>query len=272
MLTQRLLVVIILLPLGMFVIHLGGITFAVLMALILGLAAWEYVHLFRLCSLYPSAWLVVGGSLLILVGRVISAFENTPLIISFLALAAMTHHLVAYERGRSQAATDFAVTLAGLLYIGWLGAYLISLRELPDGKWWFLVVFPSVWLADSAAYFVGRRYGNHPLSPRLSPKKTWEGYLAGILGGTLSGALFGILWRIGAGPQSAITAGAGAILGFVLSAITPLGDLGESMIKRQAGQKDSSHLLPGHGGAFDRIDSWLWAAPIGYYLIILFFQ
>jgi phosphatidate cytidylyltransferase len=126
---------------------------------------------------------------------------------------------------------------------------------------------PAVWLADSGAYFIGVRFGRHKLSPRLSPKKTWEGYLAGVVTGTLGAALLALVWRIGAGPETAITFWRAAWLGFVISVLTPLGDLGESMIKRQVGAKDSSHLIPGHGGVFDRIDSWLWAGVIGYYII-----
>ena len=131
-----------------------------------------------------------------------------------------------------------------------------------------LLVLPSVWLADSGAYFIGRSFGRHKLSPRLSPKKTWEGYIAGLFFGTLGTVGLVALWRIWAGPEFAITLWEGALLGLLLSAFPTLGDLGESMIKRQSGVKDSGNLLPGHGGAFDRIDSWLWAEPIGYYFIL----
>jgi phosphatidate cytidylyltransferase len=93
----------------------------------------------------------------------------------------MAYHLFQYERGSQRAGTDFAVTLSGILYIGWLGAYLISLRRLPDGLWWLLTVLPAVWLADTGAYLVGSRFGRHKMTPRLSPKKSWEGYLGGIL-------------------------------------------------------------------------------------------
>jgi phosphatidate cytidylyltransferase len=268
MLVQRLLVAIVLLPVAMVAIHLGGVVLAVLLALVLGLAAWEYARLFRAGGYQPSGALVVLGGAGLVLGRAANGFESAPWIISLLVLASMSYHLVAYERGRDQAGTDFSITVSGALYAGWLGAYLISLRALPDGEWWLLTVLPTVWLADSGAYSVGRRFGRRALSPRLSPKKTWEGYLGGVITGTLSGALLAALWRLGAGPDSALTPWAGAWLGLALSVLTPLGDLGESMIKRQVGVKDSSHLLPGHGGAFDRVDSWLWAGPIGYYLIV----
>jgi phosphatidate cytidylyltransferase len=195
-------------------------------------------------------------------------FESAPWVISLVILGSMAYHLICYERGRDQAATDFAVTLAGALYLGWLGGYLVSLRNLPEGTWWLLLVLPSVWLADSGAYFIGRSYGRRKLSPRLSPQKTWEGYLGGILVGVPGTAGLVYLWQIWAGPEFTISPVQGALLGLLLSGLPTLGDLGESMIKRQAGAKDSSSLLPGHGGVFDRIDSWLWAAAIGYHFIV----
>jgi phosphatidate cytidylyltransferase len=271
MLVSRLLVAIVLLPVGILAIAYGGLPYAALVILILVLAAWEYALLFRAGGLRPAGFLIVSGTLSLLLGRVFDGFESSAWLLCLFTLASMTYHLLAYERGRDQAATDFGVTLAGIVYFGWIGGYLISLRHLPEGKWWVLLVLPAVWLADSGAYFIGIRFGRHKLSPRLSPKKTWEGYLGGVVTGLLSGVLLASLWRIGAGPQSALTLWRGGILGLTLAVLTPLGDLGESMIKRQVGAKDSSNLLPGHGGIFDRIDSWLWAGVIGYYTILWFF-
>lgn len=268
MLVKRLLVTIILLPVGMAAILAGGWYLTALVAVFMCLAAWEYVNLFRAGGLQPASILVIGGTLIILIGRNLNGFNSAAWMISLLILLGMTYHLVAYERGRDQAGTDFAVTLAGMFYIGWFGAYFISLRNLPEGKWWILVVLPAVWFADAGAYFIGKRFGRHKLSPRLSPKKTWEGYLGGIVVGVLLTFLLAAIWRVGAGPNSAITPLRGALVGLVMGIFPTLGDLGESMIKRQMGAKDSGNLLPGHGGAFDRIDSWLWAVVLGYYMIL----
>lgn len=240
-------------------------------ALIVAVAGWEYVNLHRLAGLRPSAILVPVAAALFVFMRGYDGFASAPWLVSLLLLISMSWHLLDYERGRDQSGSDFNVTVGGALYLGWIGAYLISLRDLPEGKWWILVVLPAVWLADSGAYFIGSRFGKHKLSPRLSPRKSWEGYLAGVVWGTLGGALFAALWRFGAGPASAIFPWKGAVLGFTLAVLTPLGDLGESMFKRQVGVKDSSNLIPGMGGILDRIDSWLWAGVIGYYLIVLFF-
>lgn len=268
MLRTRVIVVLILLPLGLLLIFLGGWFFNAFVALILGLAAWEFSRLFRQGNLQPSTAILVGGAMALAVGRAWNGFESAPWVLVLLIMASMTYHLVAYERGRDQAGSDFAVTLSGAIYLGWLGAYLISLRQLPAGPWIVLLVLPGVWLADSGAYFIGRAFGRYKLSPRLSPKKTWEGYLGGVVFGTLGTALLAYLWTFWAGPEYTVTPWQGALLGLILSVVTTLGDLGESMLKRQSGVKDSSNLIPGHGGVFDRIDSWLWAAPIGFYFIL----
>jgi phosphatidate cytidylyltransferase len=271
MLTTRLLVAVILLPVGLVAIYLGGWVFVAIVALLLGLAAREYNQLFRACGLQPAGVLVIAGVLLLVLGRAANGFESAPWITSSLILASMVYHLFSYERGRDQAATDFSVTVAGTFYLGWIGAYLISLRTLPDGHWWVFLVLATVWLADSGAYFIGRGLGRRRFSPRLSPKKTWEGYLGGLACATLGAALLAAVWpapgALSFDARPAISALEGALLGLLIGGLTPLGDLGESMIKRQCGAKDSGNLLPGHGGIFDRIDSWLWAGVIGYYAL-----
>jgi phosphatidate cytidylyltransferase len=181
----------------------------------------------------------------------------------------MAWHTLDYERGATLAGTDFALTLTGLVYVGWIGAYFISLRGMDDGLWWFMTALPAVWIADSAAYLAGHRFGRHRLAPRLSPKKSVEGYLAGILGGALGSWALTLLWQIGAGTSSSINPGRGLLLGLVIGTLAPIGDLGISMFKRQLGIKDTGRLLPGHGGALDRIDSWLWASVIGYLTVRL---
>ena len=263
---QRALVTIFLLPLGVAAVYFGGIPFFLLVGAFMLLAAYEYVRMFRLAGYRPAGIIVVGGVLLILLGRILHGFQSAPGLITLLILLSITYHLVAYERGRDQSATDFGLTLGGIFYIGWLGAYFYSLRDMPDGAWWFWMALAPVLLADSMAYAVGKNFGRRKLSPRLSPKKTWEGYWAGVVVGTLSGLGLGFLFQALYGPGSPITPLRGLLVGLVMSVLTTLGDLGESMFKRQLGVKDSGNLLPGHGGFFDRIDAWLWAVAIGYYL------
>lgn len=267
MLRERVLVAIILIPLFAWVIILGGWAFTLAITMILAIAAWEFGLLFRKSGFAPSLPLLTLGVVLLSTLRFRVEFEHSATGLSVITLAIMVWHLVDYERGAKRSATDFALTLSGVVYLGWIGTYLISLRELPAGQWWFLIALPAVWLADSAAYFFGKWVGKHPLSPRLSPKKTWEGYFAGIIVGGLTGFGFTYLWRIGVGSTSTLRPEIGLVTGLVVSILAPLGDLGISMIKREIGVKDTGTLLPGHGGALDRIDSWIWAGVVGYYII-----
>ena len=258
----------------------GGIWFFLLIGFFIVLASWEYTQMFRAVHMQPTAPIIVGGTILLLATRsqavthfffpsAVFSPQWAELTLTCLALAAMAAHLYAYERGRDQAALDFVITVGGLVYLGWVGEYLVNLRELPNGGWWLMLVLPTVWMADSGAYALGAKYGKHKLAPRLSPKKSWEGYWAGVFTGTLYGGFFAYVYSW-LGPLH-ITFWQGALLGLALSVITTLGDLGESLFKRQGGIKDSGTLFPGHGGAFDRIDSWLWAAVIGVYWIRWFF-
>lgn len=267
MLASRLIVAIILLPLGAWVIALGGLPLALVVALLSGIAAWEVAHMLGKIGFRATEWGMPIGAAALVLAYYRNGLEGAAFVLSLVIMGSMTYHLIDFERGRQQAATDFAVSVMGMVYCGWLASYLLALRALPEGKWWFLIALPAVWLADSGAYLVGSRFGKHLFSPRLSPHKTWEGYWGGLASGALSGCILAGIWSLGAGPGTAVTVWKGAVIGLILSALTPLGDLGESMIKRQAGVKDSSHILPGHGGIFDRIDSWLWAGVLGYYLV-----
>lgn len=224
--------------------------------------------MFRAIKFEPSVPITMGGTLVILAARAFFP-QFAEFVFSALILLAMTYHLFAYERGRNEAALDLVITLGGLIYLGWVGAYMIDLRSLPDGGWWVMFIFPVVWLADSGAYSIGARYGKHKMFPRLSPKKSWEGYWAGVFMGTLYGGFFAFVYAK-FGPLH-VNIWQGVLIGFTLSTITTLGDLGESLFKREAVIKDSGSLFPGHGGAFDRIDSLIWAAVIGVYAIRFFF-
>lgn len=269
MLRQRVTVALILLPIGIIAIMAGEGWFAAVIALILGLAAYEYVQLYRAGGWQPAGLLVVAGSVTLVAARYLDGFTLDAWLLPALVFLSMAAHLIAYERGRDQAATDFGLTIGGIFYIGLLGSFLVPLRALPDGEWWILVVLPAVWLADSGAYFIGSKLGRHKMTPRLSPHKSWEGYFGGIIFSVIGTPLLvQIYYQLGLDPSGQITVGSAVIIAILMSVIPTLGDLGESMIKRQMGKKDSGTILPGHGGMFDRIDSWLWAAVFGYFTIV----
>ncbi|HYF62392.1 MAG TPA: phosphatidate cytidylyltransferase, partial [Herpetosiphonaceae bacterium] len=133
--------------------------------------------------------------------------------------------------------------------------------RLAPGAAWIFATFAVTWASDTGAYFAGRAFGRNKMSPRLSPKKTWEGFAGGTLASI--GAGVGIVALLGL-PVSPLV---GVALGLIGAIGGTLGDLAESMLKRQAGVKDSGNLIPGHGGLLDRVDSLLFTAPLIYYLL-----
>lgn len=268
MLKKRVLSAAILLPIVVAAVLLGGWPFTILILVAVLAASVEYTQLLQRCG-YRLPWPLVAAGIVLWLADAIWHLE--PWLAPALALLALgggTWQL--FRRGEAPTAT-WALTLAGGLYLGLGGAYLIRLRALPDGLWWTLTALPVVWVADSGAYAIGRRWGRHKMAPTISPGKSWEGYAAEVVSGLLAGLCFGWLWPLVAGqPQLTLTPWRGLVLGGLLAVLTPLGDLFESMIKREAGVKDSSNLIPGHGGVFDRIDSLLWTGILAWgYLTLL---
>ncbi|MBI5379790.1 MAG: phosphatidate cytidylyltransferase [Nitrospirae bacterium] len=157
---------------------------------------------------------------------------------------------------------DVALTLFGVFYVAWLLGFLIRLRDLEGGVALLLLLFLVTWVGDSAAFFVGSTWGRRPLAPAISPKKTWEGALGGFLAGLATTWGAGHLWL------PPISLADTLLLGTVLGVLTQLGDLTESLLKRGAGVKDSSSLLPGHGGLLDTVDSLLFSSPALYYFAV----
>jgi phosphatidate cytidylyltransferase len=268
---RRVLTALVMAAVGLPAIIYGGVFYFLLISIFLAGSAWEYVRLYRAVQHEPNEIVTIGGVLVIATARFFFS-EYAVFTLALFIFMAMTVHVMAYERGREKAGLDFTVTVAGIVYLGWLGSYLLDLRNLPNGVWWFMFILPLVWAGDTGAYSIGAVYGRHKMSPRLSPKKSWEGYVAGIFTAIYAGVLFAYAFS-SLGPQplhGLIDPFKGAMLGILISAITPLGDLGESMLKRQGGLKDSSNIFPGHGGFLDRIDTWIWGAAIGYFIIQYF--
>ena len=266
MLRTRLIVVIIMIPILVFIAARGSISYVILITLSVGLAAWEFWRIFYNGGNAPSMVIIIGGAVLFCL-QAYTPFVPFPMLVAALLMISATVHLVMYERGRIIAGLGFCVTLAGIFYWGILGSYLIHLRMLPDGLWWLLLALAAVWAADGGGYLIGRSFGKHYMTPHLSPKKTWEGYLGGVLFSLVLTAVLGALWHL---KSTQVTWQAGLVLGGVIALITPFGDLTVSMFKRQFGVKDSGNLIPGHGGVMDRIDTWIWAAVIGYFLVVFF--
>jgi phosphatidate cytidylyltransferase len=264
-LTTRILVAAIIIPLIVGFLLIDGWPFAIFFSLALGMAVWEYWRMFRVAGYSPSLFilLLATGSIFIL--RFLSLENFVGLWLSLLVLLSLADAVRQQASNIPHATLNFTITVSGALYIGWLGSYLALLRMQELGLYWTMLIIFATAMADTGGYLFGSLFGKHRIAPSISPKKSWEGYIGGIIVGGLSTWLAGAILHVYF-PQ--ILPLHGLIIGAVISILVPFGDLAESMIKRQFQIKDSSHILPGHGGILDRIDSSLWAIVIGYYLVL----
>jgi phosphatidate cytidylyltransferase len=249
----------ILLPLAIGLIWLGGLPFYLALSVLLTIAAREFSQLMRQGSHPHQAPLFFS---LALIGVIVAdvAYPTGNLLRPGITLVLVASLIWQLRHRQAEPTVDWALAMSGGLYLGLAGAHFSLLRQLPDGERWLLLTLAGTWLADSGAYFIGTRLGRHKLTPTLSPKKSWEGLAGGVFFGMalnpIVAALFGLPWFHG------------AALGLIGATVGTLGDLSISMIKRQVGAKDSGRLIPGHGGALDRLDSLLFTVIVGYYYLI----
>ncbi|MEC4684541.1 MAG: phosphatidate cytidylyltransferase [Nitrospirota bacterium] len=179
------------------------------------------------------------------------------LIVSFLVL--VLFRLFDREAGPEQALSDIAPVVVGFSYIPLILSLQIALRDA--GPEWIIFIGATVWASDSFAYYIGKNFGKRKLYPSISPKKTIEGAVGSMAGGVLAGVLIKILLI------DSITIYQVLAVGFLIGCIAVLGDLTESMFKRDSGVKDSSSLIPGHGGVLDKIDGMLFVTPLVYLVV-----
>jgi len=155
----------------------------------------------------------------------------------------------------------------GLFYLGVLPSFfLLLMQEGLYGRKWIFLILIAAYMGDTAAYFAGRALGRTKLSPNVSPNKTWEGAVGGLLGSIVGVSVFSRIAIDG------IALWQGAVLAVAFGVTAQAGDLVESLIKRNAGVKDSGSFLPGHGGVLDRVDSAIFALPVGFYAMKFFFH
>ena len=167
-----------------------------------------------------------------------------------------------FSDSRPSATAAIALTLLGVVWIGGGISMLLLLRDLPvNGRLAIFTVLIAVFADDTAAYFVGRAIGRHKMAPRISPGKSWEGFVGGTIA-AMAVAFFAMY------DQGFLTDLEALALGAVIALSSTLGDLFESAIKRDLGVKDSGRVLAGHGGVLDRVDSLLWAGPAAFYVVL----
>jgi phosphatidate cytidylyltransferase len=226
------------------------------------LAVLEYVHLAQALGAYVPRSIAVAS---VVATCTAVARPDVPLDLVLLTVLIVTGALAVAAASPGPAVLrDVAATLFPVAYIGLPLGAIAAIRAIA-GREALLLLIAAIIISDSAQYYTGRAFGRSPLAPSISPKKTREGAIGGILFGTAAMAIGG--WRLFPAAHPAI---------LILCAATVVvlgieGDLFESLLKRSAGVKDSSALIPGHGGILDRIDSWLFAAPV-YYAFVKYLQ
>jgi len=270
MLTQRVKAAMIFTPIVLLLIYIGGWIFNLFIAAALLLAAFEFTRLFDRMGYRPSLPVVLVGILALLIHRWAFGMDHLDILFTIILSLVVAAALLQYESGFKDSGISFGINLGILFYLGWIGSFFISLRSLPDGLGWVLTALPATWLADMGAYFTGRWLGRRKMAPRLSPGKTLAGLAGAAVAGTLSGFLLILLWRAVGFLPATTPLWQGAVMGLIMALLTPLGDLLVSLFKRSADVKDTGNIIPGHGGILDRIDTWIWAAMLGYYLVVIF--
>lgn len=261
MLRQRALSALVFVPLVLTLAYLGGLIFELFWAAVLAFAGFEFVRMARRAGFQLSYPLTILFILLIAFSRIKFEYQSDWIVFIGFLLAVSLVGLFQYEHGDEKAFSNLILHLFCFVYVGFSGAFAFSMNRGETGEnWLLLLTIGLVWLVDAGAYLIGTRFGKRGILPRLSPKKTLEGFLGGTLVGILFGALLG--WLLSA-RMSGLTPWSGALFGGIMGPAAFFGDAVMSLIKRTLGVKDTGRLLPGHGGVLDRLDSMLWALAVG---------
>lgn len=264
----RIIVSIIAIPLIIGICYLGGYYFLVFTLGIGLISFYEFSVLAKHKDAYVNTLLGFLMTAFLIINSYFDLFTFHYLILIGILL------LLIYElfRDKSSAIINLGTTLLGIFYIGLFSSTLIGIREMysgfsyeyQNGGLLIISMMITIWMCDSAAYFLGTAFGKHRLFPRVSPKKSWEGAVAGFI---FSIATMIFLKSV---LVDFITMNQAIAIGIIIGSFGQIGDLIESLIKRDANVKDSSDLIPGHGGILDRFDSLLYSAPIVFLYFSLF--
>ncbi len=221
------------------------------------LAVLEFYRMVAVSRLLPLACFGLVWTLLF----ILHPHFEYELVVPLLLTSGVVLSLILLVLGpqKEGAFSSWAWVMAGILYVGWLVSYLVALRLDAGRDWLFLALF-ATFASDTAAFFTGRALGRHRLAPRISPAKTWEGAIAGLFGAVIISLLF----TLPAPLQLPLSYGQAILLGILISVFGQLGDLVESLLKRNTGVKEAGNLMPGHGGLLDRMDSVLFAGVVVY--------
>jgi phosphatidate cytidylyltransferase len=296
-LIKRVIVGVIGIPIGLALIYIGGIVFTIALSIISSIALWEYYHLFTTKNYHPYRTFGIILNNIFIFGFYLihsqSKFGYDFFLFLFFILCTLIVLLtIGIISKRANSLINFAATLSGLIYVTFTFLTLNFIREFNlfyewiqgnyfevysgigqvgifqniDSDWaakLTIIMISSIWISDSFAYFIGIKFGKHKILTSVSPKKSWEGFIGG-LAGALSGFAFLGYYLLPDVPFVHLL-----IMGIIVAVFGQLGDFAESKLKRDSGIKDSSSILPGHGGILDRFDSLMFISPIIFIYLIL---
>ncbi len=249
----------------------GGIYLLIMIGIISTIGSFEYVKILNNKGFYPFKSVIIFANLLFL--TIVSLKETDLLPFAFFVATALSFMAVIF-RGRQPYIANTATTALGFLYLGWLPAHIILIRQLggtslgfikPDmcnGVIFLLMFFTSVMLTDIGAFYIGKKYGKTKLSSVISPNKTVEG--------AIGGGVSALIVCLAIGWYTNLNIIHTVILAIIITVFAQIGDLAESLLKRDAGVKDSGASIPGHGGFLDRTDGYIYSAPAVFYYVNFF--
>jgi len=241
--------------------------FVFFISALVSVGMWEYFVLVRRRAIEPE----VTGAAVVVLALIFTAHWGSLRHLNLVLTLGFLFVTMCHLFFRWHTIGGMAAALFGVLYLGWLPAHFVMLRDItPAGPGLLTLLLGAVALSDSGAMYIGSRYGRHKLAPKTSPNKSWEGAFAGLAGGVAAGFIcIGLreLFNCAGFPDR--SAAWYAVTGAVLALTGQVGDLVESMLKRDAGVKDSGTIFPGHGGVLDRCDGYLFAGPVLYYWLKL---
>ena len=264
---KRVLVSIVAIPLVLALCYYGKLYFLFFILGIGGLAFYEFSNMSLNKNNKRSLLIGISSVVAVIINSYYHFTEFYILILIIILLLTITELF----RNKESAINNLGSSLLGILYLGFFSSSIVRIREYFPGENYssggllIISILVTIWICDSAAFFVGTAIGKHKLFPRVSPKKSWEGAIAGFL--------FSIVAMISAKfiLLDILSLVDVIIIGLIIGVFGQVGDLIESLLKRDAGIKDSSQIIPGHGGIFDRFDSLIYTAPIIFIYLNFFY-
>lgn len=239
----------------------GEISTIVLVSALSGMCCFEFIRMMRSDAKSPNTLIAVATAVCY---PVVASIGGRALVVS-LTVTVIAALLIWYVFSPRVNITDISITMFGALYCGLMLSCLVAIRSGIDGLQGGILAFGvilGVWANDSVAYLVGSRFGRHKMAPKISPRKSWEGFYAGLAASIVVWCLVPVFVPALGWPWA-------ALCGLVCGIMGVLGDFVESRIKRGAGVKDSGRIMPGHGGMLDRCDSLIFVSFFAYVLLTL---